>query len=381
MMPQFLHGLSHRPFERLDRKLVIIQQSGGNDGLNALVPFRNDLYYQARPKLAVPRGEVLPITDELGFNPSLAPLRDLYDQGYMSVINQVGYPNPDRSHFRAMDIWHSGSSSDEYWEHGWLGRYLDHSCQGCAEPHKVLELDDTLSLAVKGDQVKGLATRDPKRLQRSVRGGWIDHLSEQGPNDAEHEALGYLYKTLTETQQSADYLYERSKVYRTNATYPTNRLGRDLKTVAELICSGVETSVFYVSLAGFDTHVRQRGQHDRLLGQYAEAVKAFVDDLSQQGWLDRTLVLTFSEFGRRVEENASGGTDHGKANSLTVIGGNLRQAGLYNPMPDLAKLDDGDLAHQVDFRQVYATLLRDWLGADDATILRRNFERLPILSA
>lgn len=379
LMPRFLYGLSDSPMTRPDHKLVIIQQSGGNDGLNALVPYRNDLYYRARPQLAVPRSEVLALSDEVGFNPALAPLRDLYDQGHLSLINQVGYPNPDRSHFRAMDIWHSGSGPHDYWDTGWLGRYLDHSCSGCVNPHEVVEIDDTLSLALKGQQGKGMALRNPARLQRSTRGKWVDHLADTGQQDQAQEALGYLYKTLTETRQSAEYLYETSRVYQSRATYPHSHLARDLKTVAELICSGVETSVFYVSLSGFDTHVRQRRQHDRLLGQYAEAVAAFVADLQRQGWFDRTLILTFSEFGRRVAENASGGTDHGKANSLNLIGGALRRPGLYNDMPDLAHLDDGDLPHQIDFRQVYASLLHDWLSTDDQTILRGRFERLDVV--
>lgn len=376
-MPRFLQGLGDTAFGRPDRKLVIIQQSGGNDGLNAFVPYRNDRYYRARPRLSIGPGEVLPLNDELGLNPSLAPLRELYDQGWLSLVNSVGYPNPDRSHFRAMDIWHSGSNSDEYWESGWLGRYLDHACSGSEASPQVVEVDDLLSLAVKGEQRTGLGVRDPQRLYRATQDEWIGHLSQQPSSGSEE--LDFLYKTLTDTRQSAAYLYEKSRVFRSKVDYPASPLGRDLKLVSELICSGVETSVFYVSLSGFDTHVRQRGPHDRLLSGYSEAVAAFVKDLQQNDRLDQTLILTFSEFGRRVEENASGGTDHGKANSLSLIGGQLKQPGVFNPAPDLSRLDDGDLGFAVDFREVYTTLLRDWLEVDAEVILRRKFPGLPLV--
>ncbi len=377
LMPRFLHGLTRGPMGRPDRKLVIIQQSGGNDGLNAFVPYRNDEYYRSRPRLAVETSEVLRLNDELGLNPGMGPLRELYDQGWMSLVNSVGYPNPDRSHFRAMDIWQTASNSDEYWETGWLGRYLDHACNGSDAAHRVVEVDDLVSLAVKGESLTGLGVRDPRRLYQATQDRWIQALNEQvseGP-----ETLDFLYKTLTETTQSAAYLYEKSRVFRSSTSYPSTAFGRDLKMVAELICSGVETSVFYVSLSGFDTHVRQRGQHDRLLGGYSEAVAAFVKDLRENDWLDQTAILTFSEFGRRVRENASGGTDHGKANSLTLIGGSLKQPGVFNESPDLSRLDDGDLQFEVDFRQVYTTLLQDWLEVDPSPILKRSFKGLPLV--
>jgi len=378
LMPRFLQGLSPLSFRNPDRKLVIIQQSGGNDGLNAYVPFRNDAYYSARPQLAVKSQDVLRLNDEMGLNPAMSALREIYDQGWMSMVNSVGYPNPDRSHFRSMDIWHAGSGSDEHWDTGWLGRYLDHACSGASRPHQVVEIDDTLSLAVKGRETKGLAVRNPKQLYQSTQGEWMQNLQQHAPQPG-HSELDYLYKTLTETTSSAAYLYERSQVYTSKISYPVSSLGRQLKMVAELICSGVETSVFYVSMTGFDTHIRQRGQHDRLLKQYSEAVAAFVKDLSKQGRLSDTAVLTFSEFGRRVKENASGGTDHGKANTLSLIGGSLKTPGVFNAAPDLSRLDDGDVSYEVDFRQVYATLLHDWLGVDDTLILKRSFDRLQLV--
>lgn len=380
MMPGFLKGLRFSSDAADGKKLVIIQFSGGNDGLNTVVPYRNDTYFRSRPGLAIGAGEVLPVSEELGLNPALKDFRSLYDEGFVSVLNNVGYPNPDRSHFRSMDIWHSGSSAEAYWNTGWLGRYMDASCAGCAQPHKVLEIDELLSLAVKGEQSKALALMDPARLQRTTNDPYFHALAAQfAATGATHSDSDYLYKTLAETLQSAAYIHQQSRIYASKIDYPQAPLGRQLKLIAELIVSGAETSVYYVSLSGFDTHVRQRAQQDRLLQQYSESVAAFVKDLKTNGQFDNTLIMTFSEFGRRVEQNASGGTDHGKANNLFLIGGKLRRPGFYNEAPDLNSLDEGDVSYRIDFRQVYASLLHDWLGADDQVILKESFDRLDIV--
>jgi len=362
------------------KKLVIIQLSGGNDGLNTCIPFQNDIYYKLRPSLHVKANEVLAVGSEMGFNPALAALQGLYDQGDIGILNSVGYPNPDRSHFRSMDIWHTGSASNEYWDTGWLGRYLDASCSGCVNPHTVLEIGEGLSLAVKGKENKGLAAKDIAQLKRSTTNPYLHTLTEAHKQAAESASsindLDYLYKTMVETEASAEYLFKQSKIYKSKQTYPVNKLSKSLKTIAELICSGCDTSVYYASLPGFDTHVRQKGQQDRLLKMYADSVAAFVKDLKQNNQWDNTLVMTFSEFGRRVKQNASGGTDHGTANSLFLMGGKLKKAGFINAAPNLSDLSKGDLKHQVDFRQVYATILEDWLGAKSESILQSRFDKL-----
>ncbi len=376
LMPGFLHKLSGQSLTADGRKLVIIQLSGGNDGLNTVIPFEDDLYYKARPSLGIAKDKVLKLNDYQGLNPALEGLREIYDQGYLTVLNSVGYPNPDRSHFRSMDIWHTGSESDQYWDTGWLGRYLDHNCEG--KPHQMIEVDGTLSLALKGTAGKGLAMTNPTQLKNTLRDPWIQHLTEHPPQ-IQDDDLGYLYKTMTETHQSVNYISETVKRYRSTVSYPGQQLGQRLKLVAELINSGVETTVFYVSLSGFDTHVRQEAAHDRLLKGYSEAVAAFVKALQQAGNLDRTLIMTFSEFGRRVKQNASGGTDHGKANNLFLIGGQLTQPGVFNEAPNLSKLDDGDVSLGVDFREVYATLLENWLMADAQQILGKSFSPLGLV--
>ena len=373
------------------KTLVIVQLSGGNDGLNTVVPFRNDIYYRERPTLAIARDKVLTINDEIGFNPALESLKSLYDDGLVTIINNVGYPNPDRSHFRSMDIWQTASDANQYLPTGWIGRYLDANCAGgtSCQPYRnvgphAIEVDDTLSLALKGTDVNGLAMLDPRKLYNQTRSGLVENLAKIKPAHS-HDNVGYLYKTLAETVSSADYVYDKSKqsgagaVHATKGTYPASELGNRLKTVSELIQSGVSTSVYYVSISGFDTHINQPNQQARLLRQYGDAVNAFMGDMKTTNRLDDVLLMTFSEFGRRVKQNASNGTDHGTANNVFLIGGGLpadTKLRVFNEAPNLTNLDEGDLKYTVDFRNIYATLLRNWLKTDDVAILGRRFEPL-----
>ncbi|QDA60641.1 DUF1501 domain-containing protein [Hymenobacter jejuensis] len=379
-VPKFLHALDRQGLTRMrdsnGRRLVVVQLGGGNDGLNTIIPYRNDLYYNARPTLGIkPQSGILTLEKDLGFNPAMTRLKALYDEGHVAVLNSVGYPNPDRSHFRSMDIWQSGSASDQYVATGWLGRYLDSNCPGCELPYNGLEVDDTLSLAMKGNVRKGLALKNPEKFHQITQNQLIAKISGEKANTGGSE-LDYLYKTLTETASSAEYLYQTSKVYKSGVSYPNTEFAKSLKTTAELINSGIESRVFYVSLSGFDTHVRQQEQQAKLLGNLSESLGAFAEDLQKSGEFENTLVLVFSEFGRRVSQNASNGTDHGTANNVLLLGGGLRQKGVLNDAPDLQNLDQGDLNYQVDFRSVYATVLRDWLRADDTVILGQEFARL-----
>ncbi|HMV09182.1 MAG TPA: DUF1501 domain-containing protein [Cyclobacteriaceae bacterium] len=380
LLPGFLKSLEANPLliPEGQKILVVIQLSGGNDGLNTIVPYNNDLYYKLRPQLALSKGSVLRASDELGFHPALAKLNELYDKGYLTVINNVGYPNPDRSHFRSMDIWHTASDSDEYLNTGWIGRYLDSSCKNCNIAHQAVEIDDMLSLALKGENIKGIAVKNPRKLYQVLHNNYFQKISKN-PTDATEPSLNYLYKTLAEATSSADYIYDKSTVYKSDATYPDYAFAGQLKTVAELINSGLSTKVYYVSLSGFDTHVRQQPEHDRLLKIYAESVSAFVNDLEKNNRFQDVLVMTFSEFGRRVSQNASGGTDHGTANNLFVIGKNLKQKGFISGTPDLSRLDQGDLIHEVDFRSVYATVLNKWLDTNSSSVLSGQFKMLDFI--
>jgi len=379
MIPAFL-----KPFEALAasdisgyKNLVIIQLSGGNDGLNTIIPYGNDIYYQKRKTIAVSQTDIIKLNDMQGLNPNLSALKDIYDQGLMSIINSVGYPNPDRSHFRSMDIWQTASDSSQFLTTGWIGRYLDSNCQSCKNPYTAIEVDDTLSLAMKGAKMKAIAVQDPNKLYQTTREPFFkDLVHDHGDANLNEDNLGYLYKTMIETYSSAEYIQNTSKTYTVTAEYPATALGNQLKTVSKFINSGLQTRVYYMSLSGFDTHVGQQNQQSRQLKIYGDAVAAFIKDLKQTGKLDDTLVMTFSEFGRRVEQNASNGTDHGTANNILIYGGKLKKAGIYNDAPDLTQLDNGDLKYQIDFRDVYATLLDKWLDVNNSQVLTRNFKGL-----
>ncbi len=360
------------------KRLVIVQLSGGNDGLNTIVPFRNDIYYRERPAIAIPKTEVLKLNDEVGLNPSLTPLKRLYDEGYLSIINNVGYPNPVRSHFRSMDIWQTATDSDKFSQSGWLGRYLDNYGKS---PYSAIEVDESLSLAMKGETVNAIATKDPRAFHNLSRDPYFKNIQKH-KNDAhlsEHN-LGYLYKSMIDAHSSAKYIYETSKTVSTTQEYPKNKFGQQLKTTAKFINSGLDTKVFYTSLNGFDTHANQLNTQKRLLKQYADGIEAFVQDLKANGTFKDTLVLTFSEFGRRVKQNASVGTDHGTANNVFIIGENLKKKGFYNNMANLSNLDDnGDLKFEIDFRTIYATVLDKWLEVDDEKVLNKSFSQLDFI--
>ena len=367
-VPNFVKAFETIASERLGyKRLVIIQLAGGNDGLNTIIPHNNDLYYNARPKLAITK-DIIKLNNDLGFHPSLAPLRPLYDSGELSIINNVGYPNPVRSHFRSMDIWQTASGSEEYLQSGWLGRYMD---QHGKKPYNAIEMDEQLSLALKGEHFNGIATSDYKVLYNSSRDPYfksiINHYNDT--HLSEHN-LGYLYQTMIEAKSSANYIYENTKVKLSQQDYPQNGFAKQLKNVAQFINSDLETKVFYTSLGGFDTHANQENKQKRLLSQYAESVSAFVKDLKRSETFEDTLILTFSEFGRRVKQNAANGTDHGAANNVFVIGKNLKKAGFYNNLASLSDLDDnGDLKYSIDFRSVYSTILSQWMDVSTNGII------------
>lgn len=382
MVPKFLKAFETGSWVPPGNKvLVILQLSGGNDGLNTVIPYRNDIYYRSRPKLGIEKSKVLPLTDEAGLHPALDGFKELYEDGGLGILNSVGYPNPDRSHFRSMDIWHTASESKDYWNTGWLGRYLDAQCHGCDKPTYALELDDTLSLALKGEQAKAIAMKDPRRLFGTANQRFFKDVMQQhklaGPASGDEpgeQPVDYLYKTLAETISSADYIFEKSKFHPSRTEYPKTELGQNFKTIASLIFSDINTKVYYISHGSFDTHINQQMQQQRLFTEMNEAVKTFIKDLKANDRFNDVILMTFSEFGRRVSQNASGGTDHGTANNMFLISGGLKQKGIINPLPDLADLDEGDLKYRVDFKNVYATVLKKWLAADDTAILKKKYE-------
>jgi uncharacterized protein (DUF1501 family) len=276
-----------------------------------------------------------------------------------------------------MDIWHSASNSSDYIYTGWVGRYLDAQCAGCDKPTQALEMDDVLSLAMKGEHIKGLAMKDPRRLFASSNEKYFKEVAaSHNSTDASEKPVDYLYKTMAETVNSADYIFKQSRLHPSSADYPKSDIGNSLKTIASLIFSDINTKVYYLSLGSFDTHVNQEGQQKRLFTEMNDAITAFVKDLKSNNRFQDVLLMTFSEFGRRVSQNASGGTDHGTANNMFFVSGGLQQKGVLNPLPDLSDLQEGDLKYKVDFKNVYATVLNKWLNADDKKILGSQFEYL-----
>ena len=378
ILPKFLQAFEKKNMVPPGNKVVVvIQFSGGNDGLNTVIPISNDIYYKSRPKLGITKEKALGLTGDVGLNPALEAFKGLYDDGSLAILNSVGYPNPDRSHFRSMDIWHSASASNEYLYTGWVGRYLDAQCKGCDKPTQALEIDDILSLALKGNEKNGLAFTDPRRLYSSSNERFYKEINSS--HHSSGESVDYLYKTMSETLSSADYIFKQSKLNPSTGIYPNTDLGKNLKTISSLILSDINTKVYYISLGSFDTHVNQEAQQKRLFTELNDAVKAFTTDLKKNNRFDDVLIMTFSEFGRRVSQNASNGTDHGTANNMFFISGGLKQKGVLNEMPDLSDLNDGDLKYKVDFKNVYATVLNKWLGSDDETILGKQYDYLKFI--
>jgi uncharacterized protein (DUF1501 family) len=380
MLPKFLKAFEGKAMVPAGNKVVVVLQlSGGNDGLNTVIPVRNDLYYKARPRLGIEKTKALSLSDETGLHPALNSFKELYDDGSLGIINSVGYPNPDRSHFRSMDIWQTASQSTEYWNSGWVGRYLDAQCNGCDKPTQAIEIDDVLSLSLKGNNMNGIAVKDPSRLYGTANEKFFRDVIKYHKEGTGEQSVDYLYKTMAQTLSSADYIFKQSRLHPTSTEYPKTGLGNNLKTIASLIFSEINTKVYYVSLGSFDTHINQGFQQQRLFTEMNEAVRSFVKDLKANNRFDDVLLFTFSEFGRRVSQNASGGTDHGTANNMFLISGGLKQKGMINAMPDLADLQDGDLKYKIDFKNVYATILNKWLNADVQKILGRQYDYMSFI--
>ena len=379
-------GQSGRPSNFPDdgRVLVLIQLAGGNDGLNTIVPYANDVYRRERPQLALPRSQVTALNHEIGLNNALASLRPIYDAGNFGIVQGTGYPNPDRSHFRSTDIWLTGSSSEEVQSTGWLGRYFDQMCaegEECATfGPPAIQIGLNSSLALFGRNQKGIALQNPLQFYQLVSrqsSGHDPQTTLESTRPAERE-LQFLRDTAADAFRFAGEIVKASESRKNLVAYPGNSLAQQLAIVARMIAGGLHTRVYIVSMRGFDTHARQDGTHRNLLSQLAGAIAAFQGDLEKLGQADRTVAFCFSEFGRRVRQNASEGTDHGTAAPLLVFGTPIA-GGIHGPHPDLDDLDQGDLRHLIDYRQIYATLLEQWLGGDAYSVLGERFASLPLI--
>ncbi|MGH2437937.1 MAG: DUF1501 domain-containing protein [bacterium] len=379
--------VTSRPGVPDDRILVVVQMGGGNDGLNTVIPFTNDAYYRARPNLAVPQKEVIRVTDELGFHPNLAQVKDLYDKGAMAVIQGVGYPNPSRSHFKSMEIWQTADPEGRVVRYGWIGRYFDSKCPVCEQPTVGVNVGQAMPLAMNAETGMGVTLENPETFQWMPALNGLGEKEEQelfkllnapAPGVDEPGTIDFLRHTAMNAHVSSERVRAALNGYRSGVEYANTRFASSMRLIAQMIAGKLPTKVYYAHMTGFDTHANQRGTHENLLLQFAEGVSAFYKDLEAQGNADRVVVLAFSEFGRRVAENGSNGTDHGTAAPMFVFGKAIK-GGLYGAQPSLTDLQDGDLKHGIDFRSVYATVLDKWMGADPAKILGHNFERVAFI--
>ena len=367
-----------------DRILVVVQLGGGNDGLNTLIPIGNDAYYRARPNLAVPQKDIIRLNDGIGLHPNLSGLKNLYDQGAVAIVQGVGYPNPSRSHFKSMEIWHTADPEGRVVRYGWVGRYFDSKCPVCEQPTGGVNVGPSMPLAMVAETGVGVSLETPEAFQWMPTMGGLGEREEQelfrllnapAPGVNEPGTVDFLRHTAMNAFVSTAQVRGAVAGYKGSVEYANTRFAYSMRLIAQMIAGKLPTKVYYAHMTGFDTHAAQRGAHENLLTQFAEGVASFYKDLEAQGNADRVVVLAFSEFGRRVAENGSGGTDHGTAAPMFLVGKSLK-GGLYGNQPSLTDLTDGDLKHAVDFRSVYATVLDRWLGADPAKILGHSFERM-----
>ncbi len=371
-----------------NRILVVLQLSGGNDGINTLVPFGDPAYATLRPTLGLPTNEVLKLTDQVGLHPNLKHFKGLYDQGRLAVIQGVGYPNPNRSHFRSMDIWHS-ARPESFERSGWLGRYVS-ACQ-CAQDNALPAIsvgdqlntmfwtDTTLVPAVASIGAFSFLTDTKYKNDRTFQLQTLQNIYNQAGSWSQYESL--IRRGTLNALAGSDELQKVAATYQTAVKYPANNgLANQLKTVAQVIAGNLGTRLFSVSQGGFDTHANEKATHDRLMTQMDDAVDAFLQDLANMNKQDDVVIMTFSEFGRRARQNGSAGTDHGTAEPMFIIG-NKVHGGVYGGYPSLSDLDNnGDLKFNADFRSVYAGVLQDQVGVSPGPVLGGSFDPLKVIA-
>ncbi len=388
-----------------DTILVVLQLAGGNDGLNTLVPYADDAYHKARPRLAKKGKEIIKLNDYVGLNNATPFLGSMFKEGNLGIVQGVGYPNPNRSHFVSTSIWETADTSNRS-ATGWLGRYFDNSCPG-ADPTVGISFNKTQPEAFGAMKNPGVCLNSPE-LYRWIHGGGEKAQAEEffadlnKPNDDHDDEpsdggsiampaggktggisgegnLAFLERVALDARVSSAKILELASKHKTNIRYDGTPISRNLNLVSRMIAGGMPTRVYYVSHGGFDTHNQQLNSHDRLLVQLDEALKSFFADLKQQGNDKRVVLMTFSEFGRRVSENASAGTDHGKASCLFLAGAGVK-GGLHGTHPSLTDLSEGDIKHSVDFRSVYGSILTDWLKAPNLQpILGANYPKMGLI--
>lgn len=381
--PQFLARTAHAATGSAglpeDRILVVVQLGGGNDGLNTVVPYEDDAYARVRPTLRLEDKDLITLDGNFALNAGADGLADLYNDGQLAIVHGVGYPNPDRSHFRSMEIWHTASDADHYSSTGWIGRYFDQECQG-APAHTGVAIGTERPQAFDGKSGIGVAFTEPNQFGWQPGAGIADEeiFAALNQDSGQNESVDFLRHVTSQAISSSHDV--RDAAHRAGFKGGAGSLHRSLQLIAAMIKGELDTRIYYASLSGFDTHANQFNRHRNLLKQTGNALRAFQNRLRKDGTGERVLTVVFSEFGRRVAENQSEGTDHGTANPMFLIGDGI-EPGFHGVPPDLNNLQDGDLRHTTDFRSVYASILQDWFRVRPETVLGRSFHPPGVIRA
>jgi uncharacterized protein (DUF1501 family) len=362
--------------EREGKILVVVQLEGGNDGINTVVPFADEGYGKFRKALRLPTAQLIKVNDQVGLHPSLGDAGQLLESRRLAIIQGVGYPNPSRSHFRSMAIWQTARFDPE--QHnglGWLGRALD------GGPRQAAGTPAALFIGVEAPPV-ALRSRYASASALAQLDDWAlavdtDPRKTLTPAESEPDLVAFVRRSNLDAYTAADRMTELARTVDQSSRYPATGLAERLRLVAQLVKANLGTRIFYTIQSGYDTHHSQLGMHALQLAEFGGALRAFLDDLSAANLADRVAMLAFSEFGRRVRENGSQGTDHGTAGPVFLAGTDV-QAGLVGESPKLLDLEDGDLKMTTDFRGIYATVLEDWLGLSSKPALHGVFAKLPL---
>jgi len=362
VLPSFLHAFGAQDNLIIGEQcLVFVQLNGGNDGLNTFIPYEDPLYYDFRTKIALNKEAVVGKNKGMAFHPALKDFAQMQQNGDLTVIQNVGYPEPVRSHFRSQEIWQTAADSNKYINEGWLGRYLDLQCHD-HQPTAGINLDSIDNLALKGMEPNTITVKDPDRFKVKS--------NKENEKLSDNPQLDFVRKIANSVVEGSDDIQNALKQSKTEISYPKTGLSKNLEWIARLVKGNLNSKVYYTSLGGFDTHDNQLSIHERKLTELNDALFSFYNDLKQAQLLQNVTIVVFSEFGRRVKDNGSG-TDHGTAAPMFVIGGNNKGTILGNN-PNLADLDNGDLKHEIDFRSVYASLLQQKMGFDYSKIGIKN---------
>jgi uncharacterized protein (DUF1501 family) len=365
VLPEFLHAFgSQNNLVVGEQCIVFIQLNGGNDGLNTFIPFENSLYYDLRPKIYIDKNDVVGKNKGMAFHPSLKDFAQMQQNGDLTVIQNVGYPEPNRSHFRSQEIWQTATNSNEYLNEGWLGRYLDLQCKE-HQPTAGINIDSIDNLALKGVEPNAITVKDPNRFKVRTE-------KEENVKLSDNPQLDFVRKIANSVTEGSDEIQKALGKSTSEISYPKTGLSKNLEWIARLIKGNLNSKAYYTSLNGFDTHDNQIDVHARKLTELNDAIFSFYTDLKKAQLLQNVTVVIFSEFGRRVKDNGNG-TDHGTAAPLFIIGGNNKGT-ILGKNPNLSDLDNGDLKYEIDFRSVYATLLQQKMNFDASKIGITNEE-------